>query len=171
MRKWLLVAIVGALALSANLAGATQGPNRRNPPRVALVHKREVVQRARPWTYCWGYTTGKWGISECADGMPRFPKAVVVDAPTKLTIRIPYPVKPRDWEIGAYRQIERHEGWDETIGPAEELDYKMRPYRVQGDIKGWNATFTVTEDLRHFYLETGGDLRQGDVIYSLHART
>ena len=107
----------------------------------------------------------------CADGFPRYPRAVRVPEGSRLVLRIHYPAKPERWFVNAYRAIVRHEHYDETVGDAERIPYKLRPHRVQGTIRAWQLIFRVEEPMRHYYLDTGGDLRQGDAFYSLHVRT
>lgn len=171
MRK-LIVGVAVALLAVGNVVGAAPDLNRRRPPQVSVLYKGEVVQRARPYTYCWSrsFPDGS-GVATCADGVPRYPRAARVKAPARLVLRIGYPAKPRNWYLDAYRLIIRHDYGDETVGPAEAVAFKLKPHRVRGRVKAWDLVFRVTERSRHYYLDTGGYLKQGDAFYSLHLRT
>lgn len=171
MRRLAVLMMIAGVVLVAAQAGAQVGPNRKSPPRLSLRYQDEVVQRARPFTYCWTYTEGGGGTGTCADGFPRYPRAVQVEAPAKMVLRIHYPAKPTEWFLNAYRAIVRHEHYDETVGSSEEIPFRLRRHRVDGTTKAWELVFRLTEPARHYYLDTGGDLRQGDAFYALHART
>ena len=170
MRRLAVLMTIAGLVLVAAQAGARE-PNRKSPPRLSLRYQGEVVQRARPFTYCWSYTEGGGGTGMCADGFPRYPHAAQVQAPTKMVLRVHYPGKPAGWFLNAYRAIVRHEHYDEPVGSSEEVPFRLRPHRVDGTTKAWDLVFRLTEPGRHYYLDTGGDLRQGDAFYALHART
>ena len=172
MRKALVLTLLSVLVLSASASADVTGPNKRKPPNLRLVYKGEVVQRAQPYTFCWStQDPDGGGVGMCADGFPRYPKAVKVDAPTRLTIRIPYPAKPSEWYLRAHRAIVRHDYWDEPVGPAEEIPFKLKPRRVDGKIRAWRVVFRVEEPARHYYLDTGGILKQGDAFYTLHVKS
>ena len=172
MRKLIVIAVAVGTVLVAAQAGADPGPNTKSPPRLTLRYRGDVVQRATPYTYCWSYSNGDGtGTGMCGDGFPHYPRAAQVEAPARLVLRIHYPVKPREWFIYAYRAIVRHENYDEEVGDPEEIPFKLRPYRVDGQVEAWDLVFRLTERLRHYYLSTGGDLAQGDAFYALHART
>lgn len=172
LRRLFVVALVACLL--APLAGAVAGErvNRRRPPRVALRYHGEVVQRVAPYTYCWSYTyPDNSGVGMCADGSPSYPEAAEVSAPARLVLRIPYPAKPHRWFLHAYRAVSDEGGWTRPVGPRESIPFRLRPRRVQGEVRAWDVVFRVTEPLRDYYLDTGGDLAQGDVFYGLHVRT
>ena len=171
MRKIIVVAMALGTLLSAAQAGAASDVNRKSPPHLSLRFRGDVVQRADAYTYCWSYSSGNTGTGMCADGFSRYPRAAEVPAGSRLVIRIHYPAKPERWHLYAYRTIVRHEHYDETVGEAEKIPFRMRAYRVDGAVRAWDLVFRVEEPMRHYYLETGGDLRQGDAFYSLHART
>jgi hypothetical protein len=107
----------------------------------------------------------------CSDGFPDYPAAARVSAPARLVLRIHYPAKPRRWFVHAYRAVNSEDGWTSPVGPRESIPFRLKPHRVQGEVKAWDVVFRVTEPLRHYYLDTGGDLAQGDVFYGLHVRT
>jgi hypothetical protein len=172
MRRLIGLAIVLALVGSSQAALAGGGSSQKRPPHLSLRYEGDVVQRDRPFTYCWSYSTGDGeATGMCADGFPRFPRAAEVESPTRLSIRVHYPYKPERWFLNAYRAIVRREHYDEPVGDPEKLDFKLRPHRVNGEVKAWDLIFRVTEPMRHYYLETGGDLRQGDAFYALHVKT
>ena len=166
----LLVALLACVVAPGASAGSRV--NRRHPPRVALRYQGEVVQRAAPYTYCWSYSyPDNSGIGECADGFPDYPAAVRVTAPARFVLRIHYPAKPHRWFLHAYRAVTTEGGWTRPVGPRESIPFRFKPHRVRGEVKAWNVVFHVTEPLRHYYFDTGGDLAQGDVFYGLHVRT
>lgn len=172
MRRLIVVATTIGALLVAGQAGAGSGVNRKSPPRLSLRYQGDVVQRATPYTYCWSYSSDDGtGTGMCADGFPRFPRAARVPEGSRLVLRIHYPAKPERWHLFASRAIVRHEHYDETVGNRERIPFKLRPHRVEGKITAWQLIFRVDEPLRHYYLETGGDLRQGDAFYTLHVRT
>jgi hypothetical protein len=173
IRRLLLLTLVASLVAPVATAIAGPGVNHRRPPRVALRYQGEVVQRATPYTYCWSYTyPDNSGIGMCADGFPSYPEAASVSAPSRLVLRVPYPAKPRKWFINAYRAVNSSpSGWDSPVGPREEIPFRLKPHRVQGEVKAWDVLFRVAEPLRDYYIDTGGLLEQGDVYYALHVRT
>lgn len=172
MRRIFILALIAGLIAASPIGSAATTVNRRHPPRAALIHKREVVQRARPYTYCWGYTTaGGGGHGTCADGAPGYPKPASVDAGARLAIRIRYPAKPRDWFLQAHRAVVDRDGWHETVGPAERIPFRLKPHRVDGVVRAWDLVFRLEEPLRHYYIDTGGELKQGDAYYALHVQT
>ena len=172
MRKAILFWITAAMLLVATQAGAASGPNRKSPPDISMRYQGDVVQTARPYTYCWGHSNGDGtGTDECMAGFPRYPRAAKVEAPARLRLRIHYPVKPQDWFLKAYSAIVRHEHYDETVGEAEKIPFRLRPHRVNGKVRAWDLVFRLEEPSRHYYFDTGGDLAQGDAFYALHART
>ncbi len=173
MRLVLATTVVLLLVAQGAYAGPRpgSGPNRRRPPTLALIYKGEAVQRAKPWTYCWSYTFRDGsGVGQCADGFPNYPDAAQVDAPARLVIRIPYPTAPENWFLHAYRVVRDGEDYDESIGPAEPIGFEMRSRRAQGK-RVWDVVFRVEEPLRDYYIDTGGDLAQGDAFYSFHVGT
>ena len=172
MRKLIGVVVAATLLLGAQGALAGTEVNRKRPPRLTLRYQGEVIQQARPFTYCWSHANDDGtGTGVCADGFPRYPKAAQVEAPARLVLRIHYPAKPEGWFLRAYRAIVRHEHYDETVGEGYKIPFKMRPHKVNGKVYAWNLIFRVEEANRHYYLDTGGDLRQGDAFYALHLRT
>ena len=173
MRKLMGVVLAAVLLASAiSAAAATDGLNRKQPPRLRLLHKGEIVQRSHPWSYCWSYSTSDGGgTGMCADGFPRYPRAARVNAPARLVLRIPYQAEPQRVDLTAHRLIVRHEGWDESVGRGEDIAYRLKPHRERGHITAWDVIFRVTEPLRHYYLDVDARLRQGDAAYALHLRT
>ncbi len=174
MRKILATAVVLLLTSQGAFAHrrAEAGPNRRRPPTLRLIYKGEVLQRARPWTYCWSYTFKDGsGVGTCADGMPNYPEAAEVDAPARIAIRIPYPARPTNWFVEAYRLIEEKDGYDDGVGPAEPIDFRIKPHRTPSGSRVWDVVFHVIEPTRHYYIDTGGDLSQGDAFYSFTVET
>ena len=172
MRKLIAIVVSATLLLGVQAAAAGSDVNRKRPPEISLRHQGEVVQRARPFTFCWSYANDdNTGTGMCADGFPRYPRAALVEASDRLVLRIHYPAKPEAWFLRAYRAIIRHEHYDEPVGEAQRIPFKMRPYRVDGKVRAWNLIFRVEEPNRHYYLDTGGDLQQGDAFYALHIRT
>lgn len=173
MRRSTSLLVILLVATLVVPAGAREpGPNRPSPPHLSLRYKGEVIQRARPFTFCWSYAEPDGsGYGICADGFPRYPRAARVDAPARLTLRIHYPAKPSEWDLTAYRAIVRRDYADEPRGPGEEIAYKLRPHRSGGIIRAWDLVFRLDQPLRHYYLDTGGQLRQGDAFYTLHVRT
>ena len=163
----LLACVVGA----GNVAGAASAAQRRTPPRVAMIYKGEVVQRVQPYTFCWSYSYGGGATGMCADGWPEYPEPAQVEEGSRLRLRIRYPVKPDRWFLHAYRAVVNEDGRDETVGPPEALEFRLKPHRVDGDVRAWDVVFRVDEALRHYYLSTGGDFPQGDAFYALHAQT
>jgi hypothetical protein len=167
-----ILLLVGLVALSSVPASAGSSPNEARPPRIRLVYKGEVIQKAAPYTYCWSRSNPDGtGEGLCADGLTRYPDPVSISAPTKLVIRIPYRAKPTEWYLVAYRSIIRRQYRDEPVGPEEKIPFRLRPHRVNGVVRAWKVVFNLDEPLRHYYLETGGDLAQGDVHYTLHVRS
>jgi len=110
-------------------------------------------------------------MATCADGFPNYPDPVEVTAPGRVVIRISYPARPERWFVEAYRLIEEKEHYDDGIGPAEPIDFRLKPHRVDGKVRAWDVVFRVAEPLRHYYIDTGGDLAQGDAFYSFHVET
>lgn len=171
MRKMLIVGVLGALLVPIGAARADHDLNRKNPPKVRLMHQGEIVQSASSWSYCWSYSTDEWGVGQCSDGMPSYPRAAVIEGPDRVTLRIPYSAEPERLGIIAYRKIKREYGWDEPVGRGERLQYTLKPHRVKGHVSAWDAIFTLEEDDRHYYLDVNARLYQGDPSYVLHART
>ncbi|MGH2808653.1 MAG: hypothetical protein ACRDKT_15420 [Actinomycetota bacterium] len=173
VRPLIIVTLLAGLALASSPATAgTEELNRRHPPRIALRYRGEVVQRAAPYTYCWAYEYPDGsGIGTCADGFPRYPKAVTVKSNARLAIRIRYPARPHRWFVHSYRAVASEGGYTSPIGDGERIPFRLRPHRLRGEITAWDVVFSVDEPLRHYYLDTGGDLAQGDVFYALHVRT
>ncbi|MGI8775587.1 MAG: hypothetical protein ACR2KQ_11395 [Actinomycetota bacterium] len=173
MRRSIILSLILAMfaALSVPSTAADTGPNRRQPPKLRVIYKGEIVQRATPYTYCWTYSEGDGGVGMCADGFPRYPRGVAVEAPARIVIRIPYPAKPSDWFVEAHRTIVRHENWDEPVGPAQDIAFKLKPRWVDGKVRAWKVIFHLEEPQRHYYLNTGGFLAQGDALYALHVKT
>lgn len=172
-RRAALVACLLA-TLGAGLTGrASASANRRTPPRVSVVYKGDVIQRVRPYTFCWSYRSydDGGGTGMCADGFPYYPEAAPVDAGSRLKLRIGYRAKPGEWFLRAHRVVVEHEGWHEPVGPSETIPFRLRPHRVDGVVKAWDLVFRVAEPARHYYLDTGGQLKQGDAFYALHVRT
>ena len=171
MRKLMIAGVLGALLIPIGTARADHDLNRRNPPRVRLMHQGEVVQRASAWSYCWSYSTDEWGVGQCADGFPSYPAAAAIEGPDRVVLRIPYSAKPKRLGIIAYRKIRREGGWDEPIGRGERLEHTLKPHRVQGHVSAWDAIFRLDNDGRHYYLDVNTRLYQGDPSYALHAPT
>ncbi len=172
MRKLIVISVALGVLFAATQAGAGQNVNRKSPPRLSLRYQGDVVQRARPFTFCWSHSEGDGsGTGMCADGFPRYPRAARVETPAKMVLRIHYPAKPNEWFLHAYRHIVRHQHYDETVGDPEEIPFRLRPHRVNGRNKAWNLVFRLREGIRHYYLDTGGYLEQGDAFYALHVRT
>ncbi len=172
MRKVVTLLITMAVAIGVPAAAAARDVNRKSPPRLSLRYHDEVVQRSRPYTFCWSYSNDDdTATGMCADGLPRYPRAARVTAPARLSVRIHYPVKPDEWYLHAYRAVIRRDYYDETVGDGERIPFRLRPHRVNGTIRAWNVVFRVEEPIRHYYLDIGGNLAQGDVHYTLHVRT
>lgn len=172
LRRTLLVACLATGLIAAGHSAQTAEANRRTPPRVSMIYKGEVVQRVRPYTFCWSYGSYDGGASGmCADGSPHYPKAARIEAGSRVRLRIGYPAKPGGWFLEAHRAVVEHEGWHEPVGPVEEIPFRLKPHRVDGVVKAWDLVFRLDEPVRHYYLNTGGDLRQGDAFFALHART
>lgn len=167
----LIAAILSCLVIGNYVGLAAEVSQRRRPPSVALIYRGDVLQRARPYTFCWGYTTSDGGTGMCADGWTDYPEAADVEAGSRLRLRIGYPHKPGRWFIEAHRAIVEEDGRDEAIGPSEEIPFRLKPHRVGGVVKAWDFIFRLEEPLRHYYLNTGGRLRQGDAFYALHVQT
>ena len=164
-----LLATVVATVIPGAVAAAA---NRRTPPRVSVIYRGEVVQRARPYTFCWSYGSPDGGATgTCADGFPRYPQAARVDAGSRLKVRIAYRPKPGDWFIRSHRMVVEHEGWHEPVGPSEEVGFRLKPHRVEGVVRAWDLVFKLNEPARHYYIDTGGELKQGDAFYALHLQT
>jgi hypothetical protein len=173
-RTKILTALVASLWLAVYPsldAASSERVNRKSPPRIDVVLRGERIQSARPYTYCWSYSYGDGGVGMCGDGFWQFPRAARVHSPARIRLRINYPVKPREWYIDAYRAVVRHQGWHEAIGPRERITYHWAPHRSHGRIVAWDAILKVTESMRHYYIDTGGYLAQGDAYYTLHLRT
>ena len=171
VRRTFFVWLIASLVVLGIGVGASATTQRRTPPTVALIYKGEVVQRVRPYTFCWSYQYKDGATGMCADGWPEYPEAAQVDAGSRLKLRIRYPGKPQHWFLQAHRVVVDNNGRHETVGPTEELDFTVKPHRVDGVIRAWDLVFRVDEPLRHYYLDTGGDLDQGDAFYALHVQT
>jgi len=172
MRRIVAVGMSVVLLFGSQALASRSEINRKTPPRISLRYQGEVVQRARPFTFCWAYSNGDGtGTGMCADGFPRYPEPAEVQSPARLTLRIHYPAKPEEWFLHAYREVVRHEHRDEPVGNPETIPFKLRAKRVRGKIRAWDVVFRVEEPLRDYYLDTGGQLRQGDAFYALHVQT
>jgi hypothetical protein len=169
-----LLTTLAILLLCASIAPAAQGhqANRRRPPTLFVVHKSDMIQRASPYTYCWSRTTRDGGgIGMCADGFPQYPEPAEVGSKNRVIVRIAYPVKPEEWFLEAHRLITESSSGDQAMGPGEPIDYKLKPHRERGQVVAWDLVFRLDEPLRHYYIDTGGDLAQGDAFYALHLET
>jgi hypothetical protein len=169
-RYLLVVVLIACVSLPGTTVEAAETVNRRRPPKVALRYRGEVVQRATPYTYCWSYSSGRYGTAMCADGFPRYPEAAEVQNFARLVVRIPYPVKPTRWFLHAYRAVSSGT-YPTPVGDAEKIPFRLKPHRVRGNVTAWDMVFRVEEPLRDYYLDTGGVLHQGDAYYALHVRT
>lgn len=171
MRKLMSMALVGALLATTGAALADHDLNRKRPPKVQLVYRNKIVQRVASWSYCWSYTDGEWGVGQCADGLPAYPKAAVIEGPSRVVLRIPYSAEPKRLNIHAYRKIRRNHGYEQTVGRSERIEFDLKPHRERGHVTAWDAIFRLDEADRHYYLNVDVRLRQGDPSYALHART
>ena len=171
MRKLIMVALIGALLGPVAPARADHDSQTRNPPRVRLIHDGEVAQRAFSWSYCWSYSTDDYGVVQCGDGFPEYPDADLIDGSPRVTLRIPYSAEPKRLRIAAYRKIKEKDGWEQTVGEGERLEYSLKPHREKGHIEAWDAVFKLDEADRHYYLDVYTRLQQGDPAYALHVRT
>ena len=170
MRRVAIVVLLVTIAASSPAAARTQ-VNRRRPPRIAVLFHGDVLQRATPYTFCWSYSNGDGtGTGMCADGFPDWPRAASVPLGGRVTIRIHYPLKPERWRISAYRAVTRDGDFEEPVGDPERIDYRLHRHRVDGQVRAWDLIFRVDEMPRDYYIDTYGDLRQGDAYYALHVR-
>jgi hypothetical protein len=173
MRRLLLVAATAiGLVASSPSPWAGAGPaSSGGPPRLAVVYRHGVIQRASPYTFCWNYDSGGGtGYGLCADGTRGYPSAVSVHAPTRVAIRIRSTDRPRRWFMSAAPRVRHHSYWDEPIGSTK-LPFRLVPHRVQGQITGWDAIVRLTEPDRDYYIDAGGYFPRGDAWYTLHLHT
>jgi hypothetical protein len=171
MRKMIIGALVGALLATAAVALADHDLNRKRPPRLRLMHHGDVLQRVSAWSYCWSYTTERWGVGECTDGSPRYPEAAVIEGSPRVVLRIPYSEEPSRLSITAYRKIREEHGYEQTVGEGEKIGYRLKPHRERGHVSAWDAIFRLDQPNRDYYLNVYARLHQGDPAYALHART
>src|SRR5687768_10281835 len=114
MRRIAIIAgFLACLVGAANVAGAGTAPQRRTPPRVAMIYRGDVVQRVQPYTFCWSYADGDGATGMCADGWPDYPRPAQVEAGSRLRLRIRYPVRPDEWFLHAYRAVVNESGREE----------------------------------------------------------
>ena len=171
MRKLIVMALVGALLGPLGVAQADHDTNTKNPPRVRVIHDGEVVQRSFSHSFCWSYTTDEYGVIQCGDGFADYPKAALIEGSPRVTLRIPYSAEPKRLRITAYRKVKEKNGWEQTVGEGEHLEFSLKPHREKGHITAWDAVFSLDESGRHYYLDVYARLQQGDPAYALHLRT
>ena len=106
--------------------------------------------------------------------MLAFPNGVRVPEDSELRIRIRKSQHPKEFELTAYRRVDRDEY---PIGDGRELPVTLERVMRNGETVAWDAVFQVKVPDRHYYLYAFGvwrDVRGNgdqDASWTYHVRT
>jgi hypothetical protein len=131
-----------------------------HPPDAIMKHGNKILQDGRLISYCW--------IDRCADGVSRYPSAVLVEPGTRLHIRLSENRRPERFSLTGSRAPD---------GQSQRIDTTLRRVERDGKTVAWNAYFRLERPDRHYYLDAFGVWKddggkvQGDAYWQFHLKT
>jgi hypothetical protein len=162
-RRWLPVTLLLGLLLALMLLVGVQGQGlalASHPPDAILKGDARKLQEGRLISYCWGDT--------CADGFPRYPAAVRVDAGSRLRIRLYEKERPDRVSLRSSPSPD---------GQWRRVDTVLRRVKRGGETVTWDVSFRVNRPDRHYYLDVfgiwndAGGRAYGDAYWEFHVKT
>lgn len=160
-------ALMAAALTFALVPAPPASPSNHQPPRARLV-TGENVQVRRPYTFCW---TASGGSGICADGFPKYRRAIAADGGERATIRIPNPASIGRADLDGYRNVRDTDFGQQAYGGHRDFNLRIRPNRANGEIQGWRIRFRLPDREGHLYLDLS--IRwpsRGDAFYALHVK-
>ncbi len=160
-----------SIALSAVLLGslvplAPAGASDHQPPRARLV-TGDHVQARRPYTTCWSSDRTAF----CADGFPKYRRAIPAQAGERVKIRIGHPAEIERADLDGYRRVRDTDYGQQAYGRHRDFNIRVRANRSNGEIQGWRIGFRLPERQGDLYLDFDLDWEtHGDAFYALHVR-
>jgi hypothetical protein len=161
-----LIALVAVAALAMGLVPTPALSLHKIPPSARLRNNGEVEQRGLAQGYCWPAHDGGMGCTVTDER--KWQSAFGIGADQRMRIRFRKRAELRRVTIGAYRRVD-DKGM--PVGQRQELDPRIKPYKVDGEIIAWDAILELPEPGRHYYLSVFAYWRPGHVVYHFHART
>ena len=151
------------MILSGVLLAGVQGQAQAlapRPPDAALKQGNTILQDGRLISYCW--------IDRCADGVSRYPSAVLVDPGTRLHIRLSENRRPERFSLTR--------SWSPD-GQSRQIDTTLRRVERDGKTVAWDVYFGLERPDRQYYLGAFGVWKNqsrtvhGDAYWQFHVKT
>jgi hypothetical protein len=131
-----------------------------HPPDALLKQGNKILQDGRLISYCW--------IDGCADGVSRYPSAVLIEPGTRLHIRLSENRRPERFSLTSSRSPD---------GQSRRIDTTIRRVERDGKTVAWDAYFRLERPDRHYYLGAFGVWKnlsgtvRGDAYWQFHLKT
>lgn len=152
-----LVSVLLSVAFLAGVQGQAQALA-PHPPDTTLKQGTRTLQDGRLISYCW--------INRCADGVSRYPSAVLVDPGTQLHIRLSENRRPERFSL--------RRSWSPD-GRERRIDTTLRRVLRDGKTVAWDAYFRLERPDRHYYLGAFGVWKgsrgSSDAYWQFHVKT
>ena len=160
MKRTLLIgSIVMLLVGPAAVAGAP-----KEAPRVRVIYRDDMIQRARLAAWCWPGENGGMGCSE-KDPLP-WPDADTIEAGSRSRVRIDWRREPRRIHVDSHRSV-RKNGRPRDRGT--DLRFRKEPVKRDGRIVAWDIVFRVRTE-RHHYVQVLAHFRKGTLVWDVHLK-
>ena len=136
------------------------------PPAARLRNNGGIEQRGLVQGYCWPAHDGGMGCYVVEER--EWKGAFSIGADQRMRIRFRKRAELKRVTIDAYRRVD-----DDGMprGERDELDPRIRPYKVEGRIVAWDAIFKLPQPDRHYFLSVFAYWRKGHIVYHFHAKT
>ena len=155
------MAVLGLIAVSAIAVPAIAGTP-EEAPRATVRNGGERIQRAHLTAWCWPGDNGGMGCSEVSP--MTWPRVDVVNAGSRIRLRMHWNRQPREAFVDSYRSIGRN-GKPQDRG--QNLESWIRPVKRDGKTLAWDVIFRVVQT-RHHYVKTIVRFREGNLVWNAH---
>ena len=161
MNLKIVVAVLSACAALAIALPAIAGPP-EEAPRATVRNGGDRIQRAHLTAWCWPGDNGGMGCSEVSP--MTWPRADVVNAGSRIRLRMHWRRPPKKAHVDSYRSIGRS-GKPKDRG--QDLNSWIRPVERNGTTVAWDVIFRVMQT-RHHYVKTIVWFKEGILVWNAH---
>jgi hypothetical protein len=131
-------------------------------PQATVRNGGEKIQRAPLTAWCWPGEDGGMGCSEVTP--MKWPRVDVVEAGSRVRLRLHWSQRPRETHVDSYRSIGRN-GKPKDRG--QDLEWRRSRVVRNGETVAWDVIFRVRE-VRHHYVKTMVHFRKGLLVWNAH---
>lgn len=160
--NWRVAAALTTLAAAFSLALPASAGAPDEAPRTTVRNRGEWIQRAHLTAWCWPGDNGGMGCS--AVSPMTWPRVDIVEAGSRVRLRMNWRRQPQDAFVDSYRSIDSN-GQPEDRG--QDLASRIRPVQRDGETVAWDVVFRVWQE-RHHYVKTIVQFSEGSLVWNAH---